>query len=93
MKSENLPYTSLRFSTVLSWILSYNAMQSMGYKAAPVVSSCVELLMKGLGASLLIPAYGYLGTCVTEPLTWTLMTMFLVTAYIFQHKKIYAVAK
>lgn len=85
---------SLPFFPILGILLCLRtAMQSMGYKVAPVVSSCVELLMKGLGASLLIPAYGYLGTCVTEPLTWTLMTMFLVTAYIFQRKKIYAVAK
>ncbi len=54
------------------------AMQSMGYKAAPVASSCIELLIKTPGAALLIPTYGYLGTCMTEPRTWTIMALFLV---------------
>ena len=66
------------------------AMQSMGYKAAPVASSCVELAMKAVGAAVLIPACGYLGTCITEPLTWTMMTAFLLTVYLRQHKKIFA---
>lgn len=57
------------------------AMQSMGYKAAPVASSCIELLIKAPGAALLIPTYGYLGTCMTEPRTWTIMALFLVGAY------------
>lgn len=82
---------SLPFFPILGVLLCLRtAMQSMGYKAAPVASSCVELLMKALGASLLIPAYGYLGACITEPLTWTTMTIFLVVAYMFQHKKIFS---
>ncbi len=48
--------------------------------------------MKAFGASLLIPAFGYTGTCITEPLTWTSMTLFLVTAYALQRKKIFSCA-
>ena len=82
---------SLPFFPVLGVLLCLRtAMQAMGYKAAPVASSCVELMMKGVGAALLIPACGYLGTSITEPLTWTLMTAFLVTAYLLQRKKIYS---
>ena len=56
-------------------------MQAMGRKTAPVISSCIELTMKILSAWLLIPQLGFLGTCVTEPVTWALMMVFLAAAY------------
>jgi Na+-driven multidrug efflux pump len=65
------------------------AMQSMGYKTAPVISSCIEVLVKIIGAAFIIPAYGYLGSCVTEPLTWTVMAAFLALSYLILRKKIY----
>ena len=65
------------------------AMQSMGCKTAPVMSSCVEVLMKLVGATFLVPAYGYLGSCVTEPMTWTAMLAFLLVAYFILRKKMY----
>lgn len=65
------------------------AMQSMGCKTAPVMSSCVEVLMKVIGAVFLIPAYGYLGSCITEPMTWVAMAAFLAAAYLILRKKIY----
>lgn len=65
------------------------AMQAMGRKAAPVISSCIELAMKIFAASRLIPRMGFLGTCVTEPVTWTLMMLFLTAAYLTQRKSLY----
>lgn len=67
-----------------------NVMQAMGQKVAPVLSSCIELAMKILAAFVLIPGLGFLGTCVTEPVTWALMTMFLMTVYICKRKKLFA---
>lgn len=64
-----------------------NAMQAMGRKAAPVISSCIELGMKIFAALWLIPHFGFLGTCVTEPVTWVLMMIFLVVVYITQRDK------
>ena len=82
---------SFPFFPILGILLCLRtAMQSMGYKAAPVASSCVELVMKALGAAILIPAYGYFGTSITEPLTWTIMTAFLLAVYLRQHKRIFA---
>lgn len=65
------------------------SMQAMGYKKAPVLSSCVELVMKMVGAWALIPALGYFGSCINEPLTWFAMTVFLAAAYLIQRKKMY----
>lgn len=81
---------SLPFFAVLGVLLCLRtAMQSMGYKAAPVISSCVELAMKFLAASFLIPVWGYIGTCATEPVTWVLMTAYLGGAYFIRRKKMY----
>lgn len=65
-----------------------NALQAMGYKVIPILSSCIELGMKFLSASLLIPRIGFLGTCMTEPTIWVIMAIFLVSFYIANRKKI-----
>lgn len=84
---------SLVFFPVLGVLLCLRtAMQAMGRKIAPVLSSCIELLMKALGAWLLIPAYGFLGTCVTEPLTWVLMCIFLAVVYWIQSRSLFSEA-
>lgn len=67
-----------------------NAMQAMGQKIVPVLSSCIELAMKILSANLLIPTLGFLGTCVTEPCTWVLMVVFLFIVYLSKRKKLFA---
>lgn len=67
-----------------------NVMQAMGQKLAPVFSSCIELGMKILSASLLIPNLGFLGTCITEPITWVLMVVFLTAVYLAKRKQLFA---
>ena len=67
-----------------------NALQSMGQKLAPVLSSGIELTMKILSASVLIPRLGFLGTCLTEPVTWGLMVAFLLTFYMVKRKQLFA---
>lgn len=61
-------------------------MQAKGRKIAPVVSSGIELAMKIFSATYLIPKLGFLGTCITEPVTWVFMMLFLVAAYAWQKK-------
>lgn len=63
-----------------------NVMQAMGQKLAPIISSGIELAMKIFASSFLIPKLGFLGTCVTEPVTWILMMIFLLVAYMKQNK-------
>lgn len=57
------------------------AMQAMGRKTAPILSSCIELGMKVLSAVFLIPRLGFFGTSITEPVTWTAMLLFLAAAF------------
>jgi len=63
------------------------SMQSLGQKIIPVISSIIELLMKIFSASFLIPKLGYLGTCITEPVTWLIMTAFLLSGYFIVCRK------
>lgn len=63
-------------------------MQAMGQKAAPIISSCIELAMKMFSARWLIPRLGFVGTCVTEPVTWVLMMIFLIGAYLVKNKNL-----
>lgn len=82
----------LAFFPALGCLLALRtAMQAMGQKAAPILSSCIELGMKLLSAAFIIPHLGFFGTSITEPVTWTLMLLFLTTAFkgrtICQQKK------
>ena len=77
------------FFPILGMLLAMRvSMQSMGQKLAPVISSVIELGMKILAGIWLIPAYGFVGVCVTEPVTWVFMTVFLLIVYSFKTKKL-----
>ncbi|MGN0591869.1 MAG: MATE family efflux transporter [Ruminococcus sp.] len=65
-----------------------HALQGMGYKVIPVCSSCIELGMKFLSAHWLIPRIGFVGTCVTEPVTWVIMATFLLVFYLVNRSRI-----
>lgn len=76
------------FFPVLGILLAMRvAMQSMGQKIAPVISSVIELCMKVLSALWLIPAFGFVGTCITEPITWIIMTAFLMIVYFVKTRR------
>lgn len=83
---------SLRIHFVLYPVLGVlfclrNTMQAIGQKVVPVLSSCIELAMKIFAASWLVPKLGFLGVCITEPVTWVLMVFFLAGAYMLYSKR------
>lgn len=63
------------------------SIQSINSKLPPIFSSAMELISKAVAAFLLIPAYGYIGACVAEPISWTLGAVFLVFAFNRAYKK------
>ena len=76
------------FFPVLGVLLTMRvSMQSMGQKIAPVFSSVIELLMKTTAALWIIPSFGFFGVCVTEPVTWVIMTAFLISVYLVKTGK------
>lgn len=84
----------LAFFPVLGCLLALRtAMQAMGKKNAPIISSCLELGMKLLSASFLIPRLGFFGTSITEPITWTIMLLFLSASYFATRKELFEIEK
>ena len=46
--------------------------------------------MKLLSAAFLIPHLGFFGTSITEPITWTLMLLFLAIVYFTSKKRLFS---
>ncbi len=57
-------------------------MQAMGRKVLPVLSSAIELVVKIISAAVLVPAIGYLGIAVTEPVIWCMCALSLAVFYV-----------
>lgn len=82
------------FYAILGVLLNMRfALQGLGKKMLPLVSSIVELVGKTIFALLVIPAIGYLGVIICEPIIWIIMCVQLVYSfysnpYIKEHKYI-----
>ena len=59
-----------------------NALQPMGCKVPPVVSSSIELLIKVIFSFYLIPRLNYLGVAMTEPIIWVVCAGFMGIVYL-----------
>ena len=53
------------------------SLQGMGRKVIPVCSSVVEMTIKVLSATILVPRLAYFGVALTEPISWVCMTILL----------------
>ena len=62
------------------------AMQAMGQKLAPVLSSGLELAMKIIGAAWMIPAMGFVGIGVNIAVTWSVMAAYLGFVYLMKSR-------
>ncbi len=66
----------------LGMLLIYRStLQAVGYKIIPITSSIFELGIKIIAGIWLIPMFGYLVVCLTEPVIWTVCAIFLFFAY------------
>lgn len=63
------------------------SLQAMGKKIVPIISSAMELGIKIISAIILIPALGFIGTCITEPVIWVVCMIFLVISFAVYMKK------
>lgn len=60
------------------------SLQAIGRKVIPVISSSFELIVKLIVGVWMIPMFGYLCVCLTEPVIWTICMFFLVISYCVQ---------
>lgn len=59
-------------------------LQGLGRKIIPLVSSFLELTVKVSSATFLVPRIGYMGVALTEPISWIIMTIPLIFAYLLK---------
>ena len=59
-----------------------NSLQALGEKTKPLISSFIECAGKIIFALFIIPAMGYWGVIICEPLIWCFMTAQLVYCYL-----------
>ena len=70
------------FYVVLGVLLNLRfALQGIGRKVVPVVSSVIELIGKTVFAFLLVPALGYFGVILCEPVIWICLCLQLLYAF------------
>ncbi|MDR1838271.1 MAG: MATE family efflux transporter [Treponema sp.] len=70
------------FYIILGMLLNFRlALQGMGIKIIPVISSIVELIGKVIFAFLLVPALGYIGVIICEPIIWCIMFLQLLYSF------------
>ena len=80
--------TVLPFFPVLGVLLvQRTAMQAIGQKIEPVISSFIEVGMRIVGAIIMVPSLGYIGVCWNTPITWSTMTIYIILIYYFKTKK------
>ncbi len=63
------------------------SLQGMGSRFAPLLTSTMECGIKILSLLFLVPVLGYLGVALTEPISWTVMTIALLIGYIVVIRK------
>ena len=73
----------LRIDTLLYFVTAVisifrNALQGLGDHTTPIISSCIELIGKVLVVVFLVPALGYMGIIVAEPIVWVFMVIPLI---------------
>lgn len=80
-------YINLPFYFALAVLLILrSALQGLGRRSTPLIASGIELVGKFLVAALLVPAIGYLGICVVEPITWILCAILVLVDYVVTTK-------
>ena len=73
---------SSAFYPILSvLVILRNALQGLGQKMMPLVSSIIEMLGKILFVIFIIPSAGYLGVIFVEPILWVIMAAQLYYAF------------
>lgn len=73
---------SSAFYPILSvLVILRNALQGLGQKMMPLVSSIIEMLGKILFVIFIIPSAGYLGVIFVEPILWVVMAAQLYYAF------------
>ena len=64
-----------------------NILQGIGHRVVPILASTIELFGKIIAINLLVPAFGYLGVCITEPIIWVIDGIFVLIYFLVIMRK------
>lgn len=73
-----LKFDSLFYYVTAVICIVRNAMQGLGERIVPLISSSLEMVGKMVIAQTLVPWWGYTGVIVAEPIVWFIMVIPLV---------------
>lgn len=86
--AKNYLYISIPFYYALSvLVVLRNVLQGMGRRILPLFISGTELFGKILAIRLLVPALGYLGVCLTEPIIWVVDAILVFIYFLIVKQK------
>lgn len=82
--SSAMSYITLNtacFFILSALVVLRSSLQGVGRKIVPVSASGIEMILKIFASSLLAPALGYFGICITEPIIWLVCAAVVAVDY------------
>ena len=76
-----LKISSVFYPALSILVILRNALQGLGQKMMPLLSSIIEMLGKIFFVIFIIPSTGYLGVILVEPILWCIMAIQLYYAF------------
>lgn len=70
-------------------VITRQTLQALGMRIAPILVSCIELVLKVLFAWFAVPLWGYVGASWAEPSTWVVCAAFILGVFYFNRKKLF----
>lgn len=61
--------------------------QGMGFSIFAITAGILEMIARSLAGLFLVPAIGYMGICLANPLAWLFADLFLIPAFFYCRKK------
>ena len=74
---------------MVSEMMATEVAMSLMYSIVDIGSVIFQGTVNTLGAAVMVPAYGYSGVCWNTPLTWTVMTVFILVVYFVNTQRIF----
>lgn len=76
------------FYALIILVVLRSSLQGMNHKRIPIAASLIEFGVKIIAVLILVPKLGYIGICITEPITWILGGALVLIIYINTIKKL-----
>lgn len=70
-----------------------NSLQGIGYSMHSMFAGVVELITRAGASLFIIPALGFTGVCISNPLAWVAADLFLIPMFYYQFRKLKKTAR